>query len=87
MKSVLRIVVINLALFLVPFALYLIWAAIRGKRSDMPFYWLLGSGVALVLVAMVTLAQFETGGTTGAYEPPRLVDGRIVPGRTAQPEE
>ena len=83
----LRVAVINLALFLVPFALYLIWTAVRGKRSDMPFFWLLGSGVALVLVAMVSLAQFETGGTTGEYQPPRMVDGQVVPGRIVEPEE
>lgn len=83
----LRIAVINLALFLVPFALYLLWSTVRGKRSDMPFYWLVGSGVALVLVAMITFAQFETGGTTGQYEPPRLENGEIVPGRTVAPQE
>ncbi|MFK7791481.1 MAG: DUF6111 family protein [Devosiaceae bacterium] len=83
----LRIAVINLALFLVPFALYLLWSTVRGKRSDLPFYWLLGSGVALVLVAMITLAQFETGGTTGQYEPARFENGEIVPGRTVEPVE
>ncbi|MEM6381758.1 MAG: DUF6111 family protein [Pseudomonadota bacterium] len=83
----LRIAVINLALFLVPFALYLLWTTVRGKRTDVPFYWLLGSGVALVFVSMITLAQFETGGTTGQYEPPRIVDGEIVPGRFIEPTE
>ncbi len=83
----LRVAVINIALFLVPFALYLLWTAVRGKRSDMPFYWLVGSGVALVLVAMITFAQFETGGTTGQYEPPRLEGGEIVPGRIVEPTE
>ncbi|MBV6658887.1 MAG: hypothetical protein KI785_14080 [Devosiaceae bacterium] len=83
----LRIAVINLALFLVPFALYLLWTTVRGKRTDMPFYWLIGSGAALVLVAMVTLAQFETGGSTGEYEPARVVDGEIVPGRFVEPTE
>ena len=83
----LRIAIINLALFLVPFALYLLWTTVRGKRTDMPFYWLVGSGVALVLMAMITLAQFETGGTTGQYEPPRLENGEIVPGRVVEPVE
>lgn len=83
----LRIAVINLILFLVPFALYLLWTTVRGKRSDTPFYWLLGSGIALVLIAMVSLAQFETGGSTGQYEPPRVVDGQIVPGRVVEPTE
>lgn len=83
----LRIVLINLALFLVPFALYLLWAAVRGKRSDMPFYWLVGSGVALALIAMVTLAQFQTGGVTGQYEPARIENGVIIPGRVVEPTE
>ncbi|MGD1888635.1 MAG: DUF6111 family protein [Cohaesibacteraceae bacterium] len=83
----LRIAIINLALFLVPFALYLLWTTVRGKRTDMPFYWLVGSGVALVLMAMITLAQFETGGTTGQYEPPRQENGEIVPGRVVEPVE
>lgn len=83
----LRIAIINLALFLVPFALYLLWASVRGKRSDMPFYWLVGSGVALVLVSMIVFAQFETGGTTGQYEPARLENGVIVPGRVVEPVE
>jgi hypothetical protein len=84
---VLRIAIINLALFLVPFALYLLWTMVRGKRSDMPFYWLVGSGVALVLVAMIALAQFETGDVTGQYEPPRFEGGEIVPGRIVEPVE
>lgn len=83
----LRVAVINIALFLVPFALYLLWSMVRGKRSDMPFYWLVGSGVALVLVAMVSLAQFQPGGTTGEYEPPRFENGEIVPGRVVEPFE
>jgi hypothetical protein len=84
---VLRIAIINLALFLVPFALYLLWSTVRGKRSDMPFYWLVGSGVVLVLVAMIAFAQFETGDVTGQYEPPRFENGEIVPGRIVEPVE
>lgn len=83
----LRIALINLAMLLVPFALYLLWTTVRGKRSDMPFFWLLGSGVALVLVAMVSMAQFQTGGVSGQYEAPRMVDGEIVPGRIVEPTE
>lgn len=83
----LRIAIVNAALFLIPFALYLIWSMVRGKRSDMPFYWLVGSGVALVLVAMVTFAQFETGGATGQYEPARIENGEVVPGRFVEPTE
>lgn len=83
----LRVAIINAALFLVPFALYLLWTMVRGKRSDMPFYWLVGSGVALVLVAMVTLAQFETGSETGQYEPARIENGVVVPGRFVEPTE
>ena len=83
----LRLALINLAIFLIPFALYLIWTLVRGKRSDMPFYWLLGSGVALVLIAMVSLAQFETGSTTGQYIPPSIEGGEVTPGRVEEPAE
>lgn len=51
-------------------------------RRPVPFGWLVGGGVALAVATLVGLALLDPGAPPGGrYEPARLEDGRIVPGR------
>ena len=88
----LRILLIQLLLFAVPFvvwALYVVAVQRRkltsgGAFDDAPIVWLLGAGTALVAAGLVYFAL--TTGTPageGEYVPPRLENGRIVPGHIA----
>lgn len=85
----LRILLIQLLLFAIPFvvwALYVVAVQRRkltsgGAFNDAPIVWLLGAGTAMVAAGLVYLAL--TTGTPageGEYVPPRLENGRIVPG-------
>ncbi len=78
-----------------PTLLYLVWnwlqlrRTLAGKRAEppptfaeMPWLVLLGAGVSLLIVVLLALALVGGGGTPGMeYVPPRLEDGRIVPGQ------
>jgi hypothetical protein len=75
-----------------PLALYLFWftrasraAAAAGhdlpKLGDVPWPWLVVMGFCLIagaIGAYLTMGGAEPG---GHYEPPRVIDGQIVPGR------
>lgn len=75
-----------------PLALYLVWFA-RATRAaqaagtdapklgDVTWPWLAAIGVLLIISAGGAFVMM--GGTTGdgPYEPPRLIDGQVVPGR------
>lgn len=77
---------------LAPTAIYFAWAATERRRrarieageplrwQDAPWLWLAGLGVALAAVVTFGLALSGGEPTTGVYVPPRLEDGRIVPG-------
>jgi hypothetical protein len=73
-------IVLPLAL---PTVLYLLWLqAAHRPRSwrVMPFVWLVGAGVVLLaIVLFVVTVHFGTP-QTGVYVPPRVENGRIVPG-------
>ncbi len=83
----LRIVLVQLVLFAIPFlvwALYVLMVRRRvaqdGLFNDAPMAWLIVSGVLLAAAALFFLA-FTTGSPPdGKYVPPRYEDGRIVPG-------
>ena len=82
----LRIALIDLLFFSLPFLLYagyLIWikgTAPQAVWQDAPFLWLFAAGVGLLIVAMLTLVQFSGGNREGTYNPPVLEDGVIKPG-------
>lgn len=85
----LRIVLIQLLLFAVPFIVWALYVLMVQRRSlasggafnDAPIAWLLGAGTAMVAAGLVYLAVFSgTPAGEGQYVPPRLEDGRIVPG-------
>ncbi len=88
-----RMVLENLLLFLLPTLVYLLYAwmtrpegtAGPGKGStppleDAPLLWLFATGAILVVTTLV-LFQSNTGGKPGQhYTPPSMQDGHIQPG-------
>ena len=82
----LRIALIDLLLFLLPFLIYAAYMiAVKGTApadiwKTAPILWLLTAGFGLLLVVMATLVQFTGGSPEGTYRPPVIVDGVIKPG-------
>ena len=72
--------------FLLPFAAFALFLLLRRQNPFKPAAWS-DSAVWLVIVglASVVIALLITGLTserqTGAFEPPQLEDGRLVPGQ------
>jgi hypothetical protein len=91
-----RIVIENLLLFLLPTIAYVGWLLIarpdtlertpdgRIKATcllnDAPLVWLAASGTILLIVALVAFASTSGGRPDQTYTPPVLKDGKIEPG-------
>lgn len=87
---------LNLALALLPIALYLIWL-IRARRraaaagaappgiGEAPWGALLLASALLAGVLMGGLALWDGMSPALPYQPPKLIDGRIQPGGAAPP--
>jgi hypothetical protein len=74
---------------LLPFALYALWlwiarlqqrAGVTGWR-DAPWMLLTAAGLVLLVASLFATALLTGSPPEGTYVPPRLEDGRIVPGR------
>lgn len=78
----LRAVLIELALFLTPFALYylLVKRARRGEQITTPWLYLSLAGLLVAGSALVWYALTHGSDPTGQYTPAVLKDGKIVPG-------
>lgn len=82
----LRIALIDILLFALPFLIYGAYRiAVKGTApedlwKDAPIFWLLAAGCGLLLVVMATFIQFSGGGREGTYHPPVIEDGKIRPG-------
>jgi hypothetical protein len=86
-----RIVVENVLLFLLPAAMYVGYVLLtrRGNTSagavvsDAPLVWLFVVGALLVVATLIYYATVTPGGKPGqVYTPPRMgKDGRIEPGQ------
>ncbi len=83
-----RIVVENIVLFLLPTAIYVTYMMLTrkpdskdGVLDDAPFIWLMLAGTAMIIVVLVLFGS-ATGGKPGqVYVPPSLgTDGKIDPG-------
>ena len=73
-------------LFFVPFAIFAVYLIVRRRNplawaswSDQSL-WLVISGLTLAIVALV-ITGLTAERHTGAFEPTRLENGRVVPGR------
>ena len=52
-----------------------------------PWIPLLGAGVVLLGISLVTWSLFEGADPASTYIPPRFEDGRVVPGTVVPPPE
>lgn len=81
-----RIALIDIVLFALPFLIYAAYmVAVKGVApknvwQSAPIFWLLATGVGLMLVVMATIIQVSGGKPGGTYHPPSLEDGVIKPG-------
>jgi hypothetical protein len=83
-----RLAAIEIALFLLPFALFALLLVVQRRalslglyREEAPMVGLAIGGLILVIVSLLALAAFHEGGATGAYVPDRFENGRVIPGR------
>ncbi|MCZ7657929.1 MAG: DUF6111 family protein [Xanthobacteraceae bacterium] len=84
-----RPVLTELALFLVPFLLYalFLWATRAGVLDSKSWSWstlawLTASALMLVIASFLVLAQFGGAPPRSTYVPAHVEDGKFVPGRT-----
>ena len=90
-----RILFIQLLVFLFPFALYGLYVKFQIARGAAPadpwgrniLFWLVLSGLLLMGGGFVVLSSF-TGEKPGVvYQPARMENGKIIPGRFVKPGE
>ncbi|WP_297736881.1 DUF6111 family protein [uncultured Maricaulis sp.] len=88
-----RITLIEIASFLLPFALFMIWQRLSSGRPDagrLPTLRLAAAGAGLAVIMMLVLVVFDAsraGHAGERYVPPQNIDGRIVPGHFVPAEE
>jgi hypothetical protein len=88
----LRIVALDVVLFLLPFAAYALWLAVTRRTLRNPddwqirtITWLALAGAALVVVVIVVFIHFDPSPPGGTYVPPHIENGVIVPGHIDPP--
>jgi Family of unknown function (DUF6111) len=83
-----RIVVENVLLFLLPTAMYVAYVLLTRRTTtagtminDAPLVWLFVAGVVIVTATLIYYGTTTPGGRPDqSYTPPRVKDGRIEPG-------
>ena len=90
-----RFILLMAAMFALPFIFWHVWrlmnavpAADGEAASAAPngVLALAGAGLALIIVVVLALTGADSASRNGAYEPPRLVDGEVRPGRAVPAE-
>jgi hypothetical protein len=92
-----RVVIENMLLFLLPTLAYIGWVVIArpaslertqdgrirpsGVLNDAPLLWLAAAGTVLLIIALVAFGSTSGGKPGQTYVPPVFKDGRIEPGR------
>lgn len=83
-----RTVLLRVVLFLLPFVLFGIYAALLGQRGSVrpatPWVLLFVIGLGLVAASFIIVGLTEGEPTQGAYIPPHMAHGQIVPGHVEQ---
>lgn len=88
-----RVIVINLLLLLLPTIIYVAYIYVRQRRSpnielmaDAPIFWLLAGGAVLSLLVLIYFVDWTGNTPGGRYIPPHYQDGVVIPGRV-EPNE
>jgi hypothetical protein len=84
-----RQILVELALFLLPFAVHAVRLMLRGSDPRVgsnwqgaPIAWMVIGGLVLVAIGLAALALLNDGAAkTGRYVPSHVQDGVLVPGR------
>jgi hypothetical protein len=77
-----RRILLDVLLFLLPFALYGIYWRLSGRSTRKhPWSLLFVCGLLLVAGSFVFWAFEEGGAPNGVYVPPHVENGEVVPGR------
>lgn len=80
-------ILINIALFFVPFIVYFAYARWANARRAVngtdplqtPWFWLVIAGLACAVAGFV-VPQFFVKPNSGQYVPAQVIDGKLVPG-------
>lgn len=83
-----RIILENVILFLLPTIIYVAYRLLTRKENassarvldDAPLLWLFFAGAALALMTLVFFSKTDGGKPGQVYVPPVLKDGKIIPG-------
>ena len=82
-----RIIVINLLLLLLPTIIYFSYIYLRRQQApdaelmaDAPIFWLLAMGAVLSLLVLIFFVDWTGNTPGGRYVAPRYEDGVIIPG-------
>ncbi len=79
--------------FMLPVAVYFGWQVASRRRTeaeatgaaprwqDAPWAWLAAAGLLLTAIVLFAGALYGNNPPHGRYEPPRLIDGEVQPGR------
>ena len=93
----LRILFIIVVPLLVPTIIYVLWRTYAPRRAGgseaiqagqwehLPWPWLSGIGVGLLALTLGWFAFSGGGGPDARYQSPRMIDGKIEPGRMIPP--
>jgi hypothetical protein len=83
-----RTVLIQISLFLAPFAVYALILLVTKRDAREAEHWpartllsLAIAGGVLVIVGLILFAHFGGAPPGGDYEPARFEDGKLIPGR------
>ncbi|MBI3677303.1 MAG: hypothetical protein HY243_11890 [Proteobacteria bacterium] len=77
-----RIILVRVLVFLVPFALYEIYRAIARQANPRPWLGLFIAGLVLVAGSFVYVGLTEGSAPDERYVPPHVENGKLVPGHT-----
>jgi hypothetical protein len=85
-----RIVIENTLLFLLPTFVYVAYVYLRRRLDggsggnvldDAPLAWLVAIGAAIVIVTLIVYGTAPGGSPGQTYQPPVFKDGKIEPGQ------
>lgn len=81
----LKVFLIRLAIFAIPFVVYFVWREIarRSGRAmgSTPWAWLVGAGALLAALSLMSSVAFPRGPNTGVYVPAEAgANGAVTPG-------